>query len=58
MVFIDLIFAQRRLRSEEPPPTWAAATKAQQIVEPSGHPGAPSATCLHGGFEETRDERL
>ena len=31
--------AQRRLRTAEPSPPWATATKAQQIVEPSGHTG-------------------
>ena len=31
--------AQRRLRTEEPSPIWAIATKAQQIEEPSGDTG-------------------
>ena len=30
---------QRRLRTEEPPPSWVTATRVQRIVEPSGHTG-------------------
>ena len=29
--------AQRRLRTEEPPPAWVTAIRVQRIVEPSGH---------------------
>ena len=35
--------AQKRLRTEEPSPTWATATRAQQIVEPLGHTGVGPA---------------
>ena len=31
--------AQRRLRTDESSPTWATATRMQQIVEPSRHAG-------------------
>ena len=48
----------KRLRAEESQPTWATATKTQQIVEPSGHPGTPTtarlfAECLRK--QEMRD---
>ena len=32
-----LSLAQRRLRTEEPLPAWATATREQRIVEPLGH---------------------
>ena len=50
--------AQRRLRTEELPPTLATATGAPHIVEPSGHPGAPTAARLFAwgsSKQETRD---
>ena len=47
--------AQRRLRTEEPPHTWVTATKAQQIVEPLGHPVAPTAVHLFIGVSRKQD---
>ena len=62
--------AQRRLRTEEPPPAWVTATRVQRIVDPSGHTEeyplqSPSVvpTATHrgwgggAGFEEIRKER-
>ena len=49
--------AQRRLRTEEPPSTWATATKAQEIVEPSRHPGAPTAARLFTGCSRKQGTR-
>ena len=42
---------------EEPPSAWPTATKAQQIVEPSGHPGAPTATHMLGGDSRKQEIR-
>ena len=41
--------AQRRLKTEEPLLAWATATRTPQIVEASGHPGAPTAAHLFAG---------
>ena len=57
-VFIGLILGTKKNKTEECPLTWATATNTQLIVEPSGHPGAPTAAHLFRGFEETRNERL
>ena len=51
-VFIGLILGTRRLRTEELPPAWATATRALQIVEPSGHPG-----CLFAGDSRKQEMR-
>ena len=35
-ILIDLILGTKEVKDREPSPTWATATGAQQIVEPSG----------------------
>ena len=57
-VFIGLILGTRRLRTEELPPAWATATRALQIVEPSGHPGTPTATHLFAQCLRKQEMRL